>query len=164
MDIQIYLANLDDIDDMSRLSKAKRLAYEKAQPKFWSYAGEKGDEIQKAWFKELLDNPEYLLFIAKDSNQQCMGFVIGKLMQSPQVYNPGGLTLLIDDFCVATEALWPSVGLQLLKQIKKYSQEKGAIQVIVVCGHHDKLKAKFLNENNLNIVSDWYLGESDDEK
>ena len=116
MGIQIYLANLNDIDDMSRLSKAKRLAYEKVQPKFWAHAGEKGDEIQKAWFKELLDNPEYLLFIAKDSNQQCMGFVIGKLMQSPQVYNPGGLTLLIDDFCVASDALWPSVGLQLLKQ------------------------------------------------
>ncbi len=164
MDIQIYLANLNDIDDMSRLSKDKRLAYEKAQPKFWAYAGAKGDEIQKVWFKELLDNPEYLLFIAKDSNQQCMGFVIGKLMQSPQVYNPGGLTLLIDDFCVATDALWSSVGLQLLKQIKKCSQEKGAIQVIVVCGHHDKLKAKFLNENNLNIVSDWYLGEFDNEK
>lgn len=161
MDIQIYLANLDDIDDMSRLSKAKRLAYEKAQPKFWAHAGEKGDEIQKAWFKELLDNPEYLLFIAKDLNQQCMGFVIGKLMQSPQVYNPGGLTLLIDDFCVATDALWSSVGLQLLKQIKKHSKEKGAIQVIVVCGHHDKLKAKFLNENKLNIVSDWYLGDMD---
>jgi hypothetical protein len=72
---------VSDIDDMSRLSKAKRLTYEKVQPKFWAYAG-----------------------------------------------------------------------------------EKGAIQVIVVCGYHDKLKAKFLNENKLNIVSDWYLGEIDDEK
>lgn len=40
--------------DPPLLSKAKRLAYEKIKPIFWSYTGPEGDEIQKAWFKELL--------------------------------------------------------------------------------------------------------------
>ncbi len=158
MDIHIFSATSNDIDDMSLLSKAKRLAYEKIQPIFWSYAGPEGDEIQKAWFKELLNNPEYLLLIAKDSKHQCLGFVIGRLIQSPEVYKPGGLTLLIDDFCVLNDSLWLIVGSTLVQEIKKLSKTKGATQVVVVCGAHDSLKAQLLKSLDLSIVSNWFAG------
>ena len=35
-------SQLSDIEAMVLLCKAKRLAYEKAQPQFWCYAGESG--------------------------------------------------------------------------------------------------------------------------
>ena len=44
--IMIHPSQLPDIDVMVSLSKSKRLEYEKAQPQFWGYAGEKGDNSQ----------------------------------------------------------------------------------------------------------------------
>ena len=155
----IHFANIDDIDKMVLLSKLKRLAYEKAQPMFWAYAGEDGDEKQKAWFKELLNNSDYLILTAKDANQDLVGFVIGRLISAPEVYQPGGLTLMIDDFCVLDDKLWPDVGRDLIKEIKRHAQAKGAIQVIVVCGAHDHFKTQFLKDNQLSIVSHWYWGD-----
>lgn len=164
LSFHIDLANINDIDKMVLLSKAKRLAYEKAQPMFWAYAGEEGDEKQKAWFKTLLSNPDYLMLTAKDTNQVLVGFVIGKLIEAPEVYQPGGLTLLIDDFCVVDTKLWSTVGRDLMNVIKKLAQEKGATQVVVVCGAHDQLKSHFLKDNQLSIVTNWYWGKIEDEK
>ncbi len=53
-----------DIDAMVSLSKAKRLSYEKAQPQFWRYAGEGCDKAQGEWFKELLEDKNYVMFTA----------------------------------------------------------------------------------------------------
>ncbi|MEY3197404.1 MAG: hypothetical protein RLZZ59_775, partial [Pseudomonadota bacterium] len=52
----IRTSQLSDISAMVSLSKAKRLAYEKAQPQFWRYAGEEGDKVQRQWFTELLED------------------------------------------------------------------------------------------------------------
>jgi hypothetical protein len=40
-------------------------------------------------------------------------------MLVPEVYNPGGPTLMIDDFCVDDLAMWHSIGSKLLQEIKK---------------------------------------------
>ena len=55
-------------------------------------------------------------------NEELAGFIIGKLMSGPEVYNPGGLTLMIDDFCVADEAEWHSIGSKLVREIKKIAK------------------------------------------
>lgn len=151
-------SQLSDIDALVSRSKVKRLAYEKVQPQFWRYAGETGDEAQKQWFKELLESEDYLMFTAEDDHQEIVGFVIGKLMPAPEVYNPGGLTLMIDDFCVSSPTLWETVGKALIKGIKADANAKGAAQVLVVCGSHDYPKRKFLGEQNLSIASEWFVG------
>ncbi len=48
--INIRKVEVSDIRFMVSLSKAKRLAYEKAQAMFWRYAGEEGDKAQEKWF------------------------------------------------------------------------------------------------------------------
>ena len=53
-----------DISAIVSLSKAKRLSYEKVQPQFWRYAGEEGDKAQGKWFKELLEDKNYVMFTA----------------------------------------------------------------------------------------------------
>lgn len=147
-----------DIDAMVLLSKAKRLAYEKAQPHFWRYAGEEGDNTQRQWFKELLEDKNYVMFTAESDAKEILGFVIGKLMPAPEVYNPGGLTLMIDDFCVNCENLWQSVGTRLIATVKAAAKDKGATQTLVVLGAHDHPKRKFLSEQNLQVASEWFVG------
>ncbi|WCR57421.1 hypothetical protein [Rickettsia asembonensis] len=39
-----------------------------------------------------------------------LGFIIGRLIEAPEVYDPKGLILIIDDFCVETENDWSFVG------------------------------------------------------
>jgi GNAT superfamily N-acetyltransferase len=143
---------------MVLLSKAKRKLYEKAQPQFWRYAGEEGDNTQRQWFKELLEDKNYVIFTAESETQEILGFVIGKLMSAPEVYNPGGLTLMIDDFCVQSENLWQSVGHELIEEAKAAAKVKGATQTLVVCGAHDNPKRKFLREQNLQVASEWFVG------
>jgi len=153
----VRTSQLSDIDAMVLLSKAKRLAYEKAQPQFWRYAGEEGDKVQEKWFKELLGDKNYVMFTAENDTQEILGFVIGKLMPAPEVYNPGGLTVMIDDFCVKSENLWQSVGTRLIEEIKAAAKNKGATQTLVVCGAHDHPKRKFLSEQNLQVASEWFV-------
>jgi predicted acetyltransferase/RimJ/RimL family protein N-acetyltransferase len=154
----VRTSQLSDIDTMVSLSKAKRLGYEKANPQFWRYAGEEGDNTQRQWFKGLLEDKNYVMFTAESETQEILGFVIGKLMPAPEVYNPGGLTVMIDDFCVKSENLWQSVGAKLIKDIKAAAKVKGATQTLVVCGAHDHPKRKFLSEQNLQVTSEWFVG------
>ena len=172
--INIRTSQLSDIDAMVSLSKAKRLSYEKAQPQFWRYAGEEGDNTQRQWFQELLEDKNYVMFTAIENchprengdpvldsrirGNDIIGFIIGKLMPAPEVYNPGGLTLMIDDFCVQSEKLWQSVGHRLIATVKAVAKDKGATQIVVVCGAHDHPKRKFLSEQNLQVASEWFVG------
>lgn len=151
-------SNVSDIGTMVSLSKAKRLHYEKAQPQFWCYAGESGDQSQEKWFKELLGNKDYLMFTAEDTHQGILGFIIGRLMPAPEVYTPGGLTIMIDDFCVGSKNLWETVGAPLIEAIKIDAKAKGAAQILVVCGAHDHPKRTFLMNQNLSIASEWFVG------
>jgi hypothetical protein len=79
-------------------------------------------------------------------------------MPAPEVYNPGGLTLMIGDFCVADETEWHSIGSKLVQEIKTIAKFRGAAQVLVVCGAHDGPKCHFLKNIGLTVASEWYVG------
>lgn len=143
----VRTSQISDIDAMVSLSKAKRLSYEKAQPQFWRYAGEEGDKAQGEWFKELLEDTNHVMFTAVENchsraggdpvldsrlrGNDIIGFIIGKLMPAPEVYNPGGLTLMIDDFCVKSENLWQSVGHRLIEEIKAAAKVKAPLKFLL---------------------------------
>lgn len=146
-----------DIDAMVLLSRAKRKLYEKAQAQFWKYAGDIAELSQAKWFEELLAHDNHIMLTAQN-HQKIAGFIIGKLMPAPEVYNPGGLTLMIDDFCVADEVEWHSVGYKLVQEIKAIAKLRGAAQVLVVCGAHDGPKCYFLKKMGLTVASEWYVG------
>lgn len=155
--IKVSGATKADIASMVNLSYQKRKAYEKAQPQFWRYS-ENAEEIQAKWFEELLEHKDYILLAAKE-NQNTFGFIIGRLVKAPEVYNPGGLTLMIDDFCCED---WVSVGEQLMDKIAVIAKEKGAAQFYVVAGNHDLEKCKFLEDFGLTCASKWYVGTIND--
>lgn len=158
MKIHIRSRQPSDISAMVSLSKAKRLSYEKAQPQFWLYAEKEGDKAQGKWFKELLEDKNYVVFTAESNAKEILGFIIGKCIAASEVYNPGGLTLMIDDFCVNCKNLWQSVGASLIEEIKATAKVKDATQILVVCGATDLPKRKFLSEQNLQIASECFVG------
>ena len=156
-DISICPAQVANIPSMVEMSYQKRKLYEKAQPQFWRHAGDSAEISQAKWFEELLGSNDHIM-LTSVRHQKIVGFIIGKLMPAPEVYNPGGLTLMIDDFCVADEAEWHAIGSKLIQEIKTISKTKGAAQILVVCGAHDHPKRRFLMSQNLSIVSEWFVG------
>ncbi|HJD62029.1 MAG TPA: hypothetical protein LFW14_00185 [Rickettsia endosymbiont of Degeeriella rufa] len=95
------------------------------------------------------------MLIAEGENK-IIGFIIGKIIEAPEVYDPKGLTLRVDDFCVKTDNDWFLAGNKLVEEIKARAKVKNASQ-IVVCGGHDEPKRLFLKSIVLNIASEWYV-------
>lgn len=148
----LYKATKDDISWIVNLSYAKRLEYSKHQPLFWKMA-ENSNEIQAKWFESELKNKKVIALC--DAQKQ--GFIMGKLVMPPEVYD-AGLTLMIDDFCVQTPNLWQTVGQNLLEKCIKIGKEKGAKQILCVCGDFDTEKYKLLEYLKLTVASRWYVG------
>jgi GNAT superfamily N-acetyltransferase len=105
----------------------------------------------------LLGKHDHILLVA-ESKDKLLGFVIGRLMSSPEVYDPGGFTLMIDDFCVESLPDWAVVGKNLFSRIKELAKSKGVVQIVAVTGHHDERKRQFLQSLGLTIASEWYVG------
>ena len=154
--INISHACIIDVPAMVELSDQKRRAYEAVQPQFWKHAS-RANESQAEWFAHLLTTDDHIVLRA-ETDAHVVGFIIGRLISAPEVYNPGGLTLMIDDFCVARPDLWLDVGAALLGQLKHEAKEKGAAQVVVACGDHDEAKLKFLESVGLSVATRWYVG------
>ena len=155
---KVRIAIEEDIQSIVQLSYKKRLDYEKAQPQFWRYAGTEAEKSQISWFKKLIERDDHIMLIAV-RNAEISAFIIGSLIKSPEVYDPGGLTLMIDDFCVQHEHEWDISGMMLIDKIKYLARTKGATQILVVCGDHDKEKKRFLEKIDLTIASNWYVRE-----
>lgn len=89
-----------------------------------------------------------------ESENKIIGFIIGKIIKAPEVYDPLGLTLMIDDFCIETENDWHLVGTKLVEEIKNKTKAKNISQILIVCGGHDEPKRLFLKSIGLNIASE----------
>ena len=138
-----------DINWMVKLSHQKRLAYSKEEPNFWKIA-KNSDEVQQKYFEKELKNDDVIALIYEEKQ----GFIIGKLVTPPEVYD-AGLTLMIDDFCISGD-LWTTTGKELLDECQKRAKNMGAKQILVVCGDHDTQKFSLLETTNMNIASRWY--------
>ena len=154
MDFLIEKPTQTDIAQMVVLSAKKRAEYEIAQPIFWKKA--EANDIQEKWFSEHLTQPMVFSFVAKTSSQ-IIGFIIGQNIKAPAVYQPGGLTCIVDDFCVSTATAWDTVGSALINKLLSLSQTNGAVQILVVAGQHDLPKNNFLKNQNFAVVSEWFL-------
>ena len=146
----IRKANKTDIDWMVEMSYQKRLNYSKKQKNFWKMA-KNSDEIQKKYFEKELKNKNVIALIY----QEKQGFVMGKLITPPEVYDVG-LTLMIDDFCVKSDDLWVTIGKELLNECQREAKIMSAKQILVVCGDHDRQKFLLLETMNMRVASRWY--------
>jgi hypothetical protein len=154
--LRVRAATGEDVAAMVSLSAAKRRTYAAIQPVFWRPAVD-ADARQTAWFTQLLERKGAIVLLAEDG-QGVAGFAIGMLAPAPPVYDPGGFTCAIDDFCVRDEADWPSAGAALLREVRARARALGAVQVVVVCGAHDTAKRALLDGSGVTPASEWLTG------
>ena len=156
MTVLIRPAHADDVPAMVALSEQKRLEYERYQPVFWRKAADSAAS-QLPYFRNLLTR-ENIIALVCAGERGLDGFIIAAIIGAPPVYDPGGLTCMIDDFCVAGSAGWATVGAALLREVGQQAQARGANQQVVVCGHLDEAKRAMLRAGGLTIASEWYTG------
>ncbi|MFI6320481.1 GNAT family N-acetyltransferase [Nonomuraea sp. NPDC050556] len=154
MTFHLRAAEAGDIDAIAELMAARREVYERFQPVFWRRA-ENATQGHAAFLTTLITKANVIALVA-ERDGVFAGFSVASLVPSPPVYNPGGPTCTLDDYAVVDDADWPTVGLALLTATTDQAQERGAAQVVVVCGHADEPKRAALRQAGLTIASEWW--------
>ncbi len=151
----IRKAVADDILAMVALSDRDRTHREKYDPEFFR-KNPAGAEFQAYFFKNQLESDRIIAVVDEDAGK-LRGFVIASIMQAPPVFDPGGLTVLIDDFTIADENEWNSIGVALLEHVKTEGKVRGAVGVVTICARGDDLKHRWLEEIGTRVVSEWHF-------
>jgi hypothetical protein len=144
-----------DIEAMLDLAEARRRRYAAYHPRFHRPASG-AREVQRPFFFKLLSADNYIVLV-HEHDGRVDGFLTGQITAAPPVYDPGGLTCLVDDFAVETQEDWLEVGHQLLEALRVQVRERQAVQIVVVCAPEDKAKRAMLTEAGLSVVSEWLV-------
>ena len=144
-----------DLEQMLTLADDRRREYSKYQPIFWHPAPD-AISLQRSYFEGLIAE-ESVITLVEVSGGKLLGFVIANLVQAPTVYEPGGLTCSVDDFAVAKPGAWATTGVALLERVKQEAQQRGAVQLVVVCGHLDEAKRSVLADCQMSVASEWWV-------
>ncbi len=153
--MSIRPAESNDIPSIAELAEQRRLQYQQYQPRFWRKADD-AQEKHTLLLQSLLTRENVIMLVHERTNV-IDGFIIADFVEAPPVYNPGGPTCRVDDFCVASGSLWESTGLELLTEVLRKAKEHGAAQNVVVCGHLDQPKRTLLDHMGYSIASEWYV-------
>lgn len=148
-------ATHDDVPQMVSLSDLKRTQYEKYSPIFWRKSLQ-AEAAQTPYFHELVDDAEMIVLV-HERESVVDGFIMGRIMKAPAVYDPGGVVCMVDDYMVADPGGWASVGEQLRQALADHAQRRGAVLCVFVCGHLDEPKRKMLCQAGGHISSEWYV-------
>jgi hypothetical protein len=157
--IHIQIASPENIGDMVRASSAFRSELAEFQPQMWRKASD-ADERQREFFAFAISREQNISLIAADETG-FLGFLIASLIPAPPVYEPGGLTCLVDDFAVASPSDWPRVGRALISQLNATARDKGAVQTVVICPHLSAGKRELLERSGYSLASEWWVGRLD---
>lgn len=157
--VTIRPAVASDLDRLLQLGEARRRQYAEYQPVFWRPATDATDK-QRPYLAKLIEDNAVITVVA-DTGGTLAGFAVGTIVAAPPVYDPGGPTCVIDDFAVAFPEQWPTVGVDLLGALRRAARERGAAQVVVVCGHLDGPKRTALEHSGLSIASEWWVAPLD---
>jgi len=148
-------ATNSNLPEIVELAEQRRLQYQHYQPTFWRKAE---DSRQKhiAFLAKLLEREDVIFLVHMDSGK-LDGFIIADFVSAPPVYNPGGPTCRVDDFCTASASLWENIGQEVLGEVLRLAKEHGAAQSVVVCGHQDEPKRAMLAKFGYSIASEWHV-------
>jgi ribosomal protein S18 acetylase RimI-like enzyme len=155
--MQIRNASKDDALRCVELVEARRKEYEKYEPRFWRKAATSAASTLP-WFEKLFADERNVSLVAVE-NTMIVGFLIAREFPTPPVYDPGGATALIDDFCVISKDRWQDAGGALLQHAKSELNRRGFAQFVVVGAQQDTAKTAFLSQAELSLASTWWTSE-----
>jgi GNAT superfamily N-acetyltransferase len=144
-----------DLAQVVALSAEVRSRLALFDPHFWRPHAA-ADETQLAWFSYLLQDPGHVVLVAdEESGAGLGGFIIGRLMDAPPVYDPGGRACMVDDFA------WRSSGAaeELLAAAKAWAVEQHAVTLVVVTAVADRVRRDVLHDAGLHATSEWWSTE-----
>jgi hypothetical protein len=116
---------------------------------------------QRAYFTSILDDDKTLVLTATEDDADVRGFAVGRLVPAPPVYDPGGMSCVVDDFAVAEPEEWLTIGHLLLDALHRWAASRDAAQMIVVTAHLDEPKRAALQSHGLTLASEWWVGSVD---
>ena len=148
-------ATQDDLPRLLELASQRRADYERAQPRFWLQSADAIERQRPYFARQLAD--ERIIALAHESDGVIDGFIIAALIAAPPVYDPGGDTCLVDDFVVADPENWSTNGAALLAAARDRALALGAVQFVIIGGHHDTPKRAMLAASGHTIASEWWL-------
>lgn len=152
--MDVRKAKTSDIDTAVAMAERNRRQYQKYQPTFWRKAADSSAATQK-FFTKLLEEPDASFLVATEGNQ-ILGFLVARKMPAPPVFDPGGDTYLIDDFCVLEPHHWLTIGEALLSHVSTLIHEHGGVQIVVNCADRDLAKTEMLRRSDLSIATNWW--------
>ncbi len=144
--MSIRNAAASDTPQMVDLSEKKRTQYQDFQPLFWRKAAD-SRERQLPFFEDQLANEDIVALVHEEAGK-LDGFLIASLR--------GGHECTIDDFALADEDAWESVGATLLRAAGEAAKARGVEQYVVICGHLDQPKRAMLDNFGLTLDRYWY--------
>lgn len=118
----IRSAVASDLEGMLTLAERRRRQYATYQATFWRSAPD-AVERQRPNLAGLIGDDAVITIVAT-TGDALAGFAIGTIVPAPPVYDPGGPTCVVDDFTVAEPEQWPSVGVELLREVGRTARQK----------------------------------------
>lgn len=157
--MEIRPAAAGDVDAVVLLAGARRVGYASYQPVFWRTAAD-AEARHRPYLAGLIEDPAVISLVAV-AEHAVVGFAIATLAPPPAVYDPGGLTCLVDDLTVADAGDWPTLGRDLLRAVSRAAAERCAAQIVVVTAALDEAKRAVLAASGLSVASEWWVGPLD---
>ena len=157
--LRVKQANPEEVERLLRIAAIRRTDYAEYQPRLWRPSPDAMDR-QRAYFTSILDDDKTLVLTATE-DADLRGFAIGRLVRAPPVYDPGGISCVVDDFAVADPDEWLTVGPLLLDALRSWAASRDAAQMIVVTAHLDEPKRAALPSHGLTLASEWWVGSVD---
>lgn len=140
---------------MTALAGIRREQYARYQPLFWRPATD-AHEKHRSYLASLVASGQVITLVSEQAGQ-LTGLLIATLNPAPPVYDPGGLTCLVDDFVVAPDTRWLTTGVHLLRAGLAEARRRGAAQAVVVTAHLDRPKRQALRACGLEAASEWWV-------
>lgn len=138
----IRLAEPADVPAMVALFEENRERYQTYQPVFWRKAADSAQR-QTPYLKSLIEGKAQIVLVHASG-----GKIDGAIVTDPNAFTPffdlRGRWCSTDDFAVADEAAWETVGAGLLADAVRRSGKKGAETAQVICADGDHAKLRLL--------------------
>ena len=144
-----------DIGAMARIAELCREKLEVWQPIFWRRASGSA-ELSESFFRFLMQSDDNCALVNEDY-VGVDGFLIATIVDASPVFNPGGKICLIDDFAVAEDGLWGTVGEALVERASKWAKSKGATQTVVIAPLAYEAKLSFLKNRDMTPAASWWV-------
>jgi hypothetical protein len=148
---KVRRATESDLPRMVELSHKRRHQYARYQPVFWRPA-EDADEKQVGFFGWLLQQEAPLVLVSEAGDGSLNGFIIALRMERLPMNDPAFRLrngLHVDDFAVADDDVWSTVGKDLLLAAVTAHQERVGTDaaINVISGTHDLAKRRLLESD-----------------